>query len=75
MYMYFDVWSAIINMLVDLILNVPVNSFSVMMGRSQRFLGITSTFGECMCLAEGHNTAGVGMEPPTSRSRVWRANH
>ena len=29
-----------------LILNVPVNNFSVMLGRSHRFLGITSTFGE-----------------------------
>ena len=32
--------------LVDLILNVPVNNFSVMLGRSHHFLGITSTFGE-----------------------------
>ena len=30
--------------LVDLILNVPVNIFSVMLGQSHRFLGITSTF-------------------------------
>ena len=30
--------------LVDLILNVPVNNFSVMLERSHRFLGITSTF-------------------------------
>ena len=29
-----------------LILNVPVNNFSVMLGRSHRFLGITSTSGE-----------------------------
>ena len=29
-----------------LILNVPVNNLSVMLGRSQRFLGNTSTFGE-----------------------------
>ena len=27
-----------------LVLNVPVNNFSVMLGRSHRFLGITSTF-------------------------------
>ena len=26
-------------------LNVPVNNFSVMLGRSHRFLGITSTWG------------------------------
>ena len=27
-----------------LMLNVPVNNFSVILGRSHRFLGITSTF-------------------------------
>ena len=32
--------------LVDLIFKVPVNNFSVMLGRSHQFLGITSTFGE-----------------------------
>ena len=32
--------------LVDLIFNVPVNNFSVMLRRSHYFLGITSTFGE-----------------------------
>ena len=35
-----------------LILNVPVNNFSVMLARSHRFLGITSTFREKMCLAK-----------------------
>ena len=40
-----------------LMLNVPVNNFSVILGRSHRFLGITST-----CLAQGHNTAEVGFE-------------
>ena len=35
-----------VDWLVDLILNVPVNNFSVMLGRSHHFLGITSTFGE-----------------------------
>ena len=29
---------------VDLILNIPVNNFSVMLGWSHRFLGITSTY-------------------------------
>ena len=29
-----------------LVLNVPVNNFSVMLERSHRFLAITSTFGE-----------------------------
>ena len=28
-----------------LMLNIPLNNFSVMLGRSHRFLGITSTFG------------------------------
>ena len=31
--------------LVCLKLNVPVNNFSVVLGRRRRFLGITSTFG------------------------------
>ena len=30
----------------DFILNVRVNNFSVMLGRSHHFLGITSTLGE-----------------------------
>ena len=30
--------------LFGLMLNVPVNNFSAMLGRSHRFLGITSTF-------------------------------
>ena len=39
-------------------LNVPVNNFSVMSGRSHRFLGITSTFSGSECgFAQGHNTA------------------
>ena len=36
--------------------NVPVNNFSVMLRRSHLFLGITSTFGEKMSLAQGNNT-------------------
>ena len=35
-------------------LNVPVNNFAVMLGRSHRFLDITSTFGGLICLAQGH---------------------
>ena len=68
-----------------LILNVPVNNYSVMLGRSHRFLGITSTFflfffffggGGQICLAQGHNTATrVGLEPPTSGSGVRGVNH
>ena len=49
--------------------NVPVNNFSVMSGRSHRFLGIVSTFRECV-FAQGHNTAEVDIEPPTSSSGV-----
>ena len=55
-------------------LDVPVNNFSVMSGRSHRFLGITSTFrGVNVSLlndifAQGHNTAEVGIESPTPRS-------
>ena len=52
-------------------LYVPVNIFSVMSGRSQRFLGLTSK--ELMCLAQGHNTVAlVGIEPRTSRFGVRR---
>ena len=35
-----DGWS----FLLVLMLNIPVNNFSAMSGRSHRFLGITSTF-------------------------------
>ena len=31
---------------VSFLLNVPVNNFSAMSGRSYRFMGITSTFGK-----------------------------
>ena len=43
-------------------LNVLVNNFSVMLGRSHRFLGITSTFWGEICLAQGHNTATLDPE-------------
>ena len=42
---------------VSLLLNVPVNNFSVMSGWRHPFLGITSTFGKYMYLAQGHNMA------------------
>ena len=45
-------------------LNVPVNNFSVISGRSQRLLGITSTFGEKKVSLD--NTTEVGFEPLTS---------
>ena len=44
--------------------NVPVNNFSVMSGRSHRFLGIDQYSRESMCLAQGHNTVTlVGTNP------------
>ena len=52
-------------------LNVLVNNFSVMPDWSQRFLGITSAFRGSKCVfAQGHNTAEVVIEPPTSRSGI-----
>ena len=47
-----------------LMLNIPVNNFSDMSGRSHRFLGITSTFQGVNVFAQGHNTAEVGIGPP-----------
>ena len=42
--------------LVSLILNVPVNNITVMLGRGHGFLGITNEyFWEKICLAQGHN--------------------
>ena len=50
-----------------------------MLGRSQRFLDITSTLGgggEVNMSVQGHNTATrVGLEPPTSGSGVRGVNH
>ena len=44
-------------------LNVPVNNFSVMSGRSQCFLGLTSTAeSECVLLKD------------TTRCRLWGSN-
>ena len=51
-------------------LNIPVNNFSVMLGQSHHFLGITSTFRGVNVSAQGHNMAEVGIEPQTSRSGV-----
>ena len=41
-----DVLCILLICLVHLILNVPVNNFTVMLGRGYRFLGITSTLWE-----------------------------
>ena len=54
--------------------NVSVNNFSVMSGRSHRFLGLNQYSRELMCLAQGHNTVTlVGIEPRTSRFGVRRS--
>ena len=37
--------TVIVMLMIVLRFNVPVNNFSVMSGRSQRFLGLTSTVG------------------------------
>ena len=53
-------------------LNVPVNNFLVMWGRSQLFLGLTSIVGSC--LAQGLNTVTpVGIEPKAFRFGVRRS--
>ena len=53
----------LLNYLFVLRLNVPVNNFSVMSGRSQRFLGLTSTVGsQCVLLKD------------TTRCRLWGSN-
>ena len=55
-------------------LNVPVNNFSVMLGRSQFLLGINQYCRELMCLAQGHNTVTpVGIKTRTSRFGVYSA--
>ena len=58
--------------LVVLRLNVPVNNFSVMSGRDGAIASwvINQYFRGVKCLAQGHNTAAVGLEPRTSRSGV-----
>ena len=44
-------------------LNVPVNNFSVMLGWSHRFLGITSIFGCKYVLIKDTAATRVGLEP------------
>ena len=39
-------WAEMFSFLISILLNVPVNNFSVMSGRSHCYLGITSTFWE-----------------------------
>ena len=63
-----------LNVLVCLMLNVLVNNFSVMLGQSNRFPGITNTLGGgggggVNMTCSGHNTVTrVGLKPPTSGS-------
>ena len=54
-----------------------LNNFSVMLGRSHRFLGITSTFWgvNVPCSRTQHGLTRVGLEPPTSGFRVRGINH
>ena len=47
-------------------LNVPVNNFSVMSGWSHLSWVLPALLG-VKCLAQGHTTAEVSFEPPTSR--------
>ena len=59
-----------LNCLLVLRFNVPVNNFSVMSGRSVRFLGFNQVqySGELICLAQGHNMLTLsGIKPKTSR--------
>ena len=48
-----------------------------MLGRSHRFLGITSTFWgvNVPCARTQHGLTRVGLEPPTSGSGVRGINH
>ena len=58
-----------LNQIVCLILYIPVNILSVMLGWV--FLGWTSTKQGSMCLTQGHNTVqSVRLEPATLWSRV-----
>ena len=53
--------------LVCLKLNVPVNNFSVILGQSHRFLGISSTFqrvGKCILLKDTTGDPSGARTPP-----------
>ena len=55
--------------LFDLILFVPVNNFSVMLG--QVFLGLTSTGQRIKCFAKGHSAVPlVRLKPATLNPQV-----
>ena len=62
---FLDIW-----LVGLLILNVPVNNFSVMLGWSHRFLGITGYYQyfwkvNAPCSRTQHGLTRVGLEPPT----------
>ena len=61
---------------VDWFLTSRLTIFSVMLGRSHRFLGITSTFWgvNVPCSRTQHGLTQVGLEPPTSGSGVRGIN-
>ena len=62
--------------LVCLKLNVPVNNFSVILGRSNHFLGIITLGGGVnMSCSRTHTATRVGLERPTSGSGVRGVNH
>ena len=56
--------------LFELRLNVPVNNFQSCRDGATASWVINQYFRGVKCLAQGHNTAAVGFEPPTSRSGV-----
>ena len=73
LYVFFY-WSAFFFRFVSLRLNVPVNNFSVMLGRSYRFLGITSTFeSKCILFNDTTRSDPSGARTPTSESGVPEA--
>ena len=61
---------------VLIVVNVPVNNFSVMLRRSHLFLSITSTFGgvNVSCTRKQH-TDPAEDRTRVSRSGVRRSNH
>ena len=69
-YLWIWKWKIFCFVLFVLRLYVPVNNFSVMSGRSHRSWVFNQYFRGVKGLAQGHNTAAVGFEPPTSRSGV-----
>ena len=60
---YFRLYGLMVGWLIDL--NVPVSNLSVMLGRSHRFLGITSTFWgvNVPCSRTQHGLTRVGSNP------------